>query len=239
MATYSLKLTTDIVKYGQKRVWELPVRICHWVTAASIVTLFATGLYISSPVFTSNGEAYNHFVMGRFREIHFVAGYALLFSFVVRAYWFFKGNKYSRSGVALVWRSSWWKAVGEQLKEYLGVMQGPVRLGHNSLAGLSYLVFVGMLGCAQLATGFALYSEVNPGGFWDKVFGWVIPLLGGSFRTHMWHHTLAWGFVVFIILHLYIVIFDSIRYKNGLISSIVTGNKFYKEGDLDSDDWVS
>ena len=239
MATYPLKLTADTAKYGRKSVWEAPVRITHWVTAASIVVLFATGLYISHPIFTSNGEAYRNFQMGRFREVHFVAGYALLFSLLLRVYWFFAGNKYARSGVPLVWRRSWWKALREQMLEYLGKVRGAVRLGHNSLAGLSYFLFVGALGCAQIVTGFALYGETNPGGFWDTVFGWVIPLMGGSFRTHMWHHTFAWGFVVFVILHLYIILFDSVRYKNGLISSMISGDKFYEKGDLDSDDWVS
>jgi len=239
MATYPLKLTAGTAKYGRKSVWEVPVRITHWVTAASIVVLFATGLYISHPIFTSSGEAYRNFLMGRFRQVHFVAGYALLFSLLLRVYWFFVGNKYSRSGVPLVWRGSWWKALGEQLLEYMGKVRGPVRLGHNSLAGLSYFLFIGVLGCAQIVTGFALYGETNPGGVWDTVFGWVIPLMGGSFRTHMWHHLFAWGFVIFVILHVYIILFDSVRYKNGLISSMISGDKFYEQGDLDSDDWVS
>jgi Ni/Fe-hydrogenase 1 B-type cytochrome subunit len=84
-----------------------------------------------------------------------------------------------------------------------------------------------------------MYSEVRPGGFWDKTLGWVIPLLGGSFRTHMWHHTVAWTFVVFVILHLYIVIYDSAQFKNGLITSIISGYKFYEDGDLDHDRWLS
>ena len=239
MATYPLRIGARETKYALRFVWEWPIRLTHWVTAASIVTLFTTGLYIASPFFTSNGEPYQHFVMGRFRQVHFVAGYALLFSFILRGYWFLKGNKYARSGVPLVWRASWWKNLRGQIREYAGLVAGPLRLGHNSLAGLSYVVFIGGLGCLQIATGFALYSETNPGGFWDRVFGWVIPLFGGSFRTHMWHHLFAWGFVVFVILHLYIVIFDAIRYKNGLIGSIISGSKFYKEGDLDSDDWVS
>jgi Ni/Fe-hydrogenase 1 B-type cytochrome subunit len=239
MASYPLKLVNQDARHGRKFVWEFPVRLCHWVTAVSIVTLFATGLFIAYPVATSDGEPYQNFLLGRVREVHFLAGYALLFSFLLRAYWFFAGNKYSRSGVPLFWRRNWWAALGRQVREYMGTARGAVRLGHSSLAGLSYFVLVGMLGCAQIASGFALYGETNPGGFWDRLFGWVIPLLGGSFRARMWHHTFAWGFVIFVILHLYIVIFDSVRYKNGLISSMVSGDKFYEEGDLDSDDWAS
>jgi Ni/Fe-hydrogenase 1 B-type cytochrome subunit len=95
------------------------------------------------------------------------------------------------------------------------------------------------LGWCQILTGLALYSEDNPGGFWDKLVGWIIPLLGGSFRVHMWHHTLAWSFVVFAILHIYIVLFDSHQFRNGLITSIISGYKFYEEGDLDHDRWLN
>ena len=61
------------------------------------------------------------------------------------------------------------------------------------------------------------------GGFWDKLVGWIIPLCGGAFTLRMWHHTFAWGFVVFFILHIYIVLFDDRQFKNGLISSMVAG----------------
>jgi Ni/Fe-hydrogenase 1 B-type cytochrome subunit len=240
MATgYPLRLTPEAAKYGRRQVWELPVRITHWVTATSITLLIITGFYITYPVGTSNGEPWHNFLMGRFREVHFISGYAMLFSFIVRGYWFFAGNKYSRSGVPLFWRKTWWKSVFEQIMEYMGKVRGPVTLGHNSLAGSSYFGIVGGVGLFQIVSGFALYGETNPGGFWDKVCGWIIPLLGGSYRTHLWHHFAAWAFIIFIILHLYIVLFDSVRYKDGLISAMFSGDKFYEEGDIDSDDWVS
>jgi hypothetical protein len=45
-----------------------------------------------------------------------------------------------------------------------------VHLGHNALAGLSYTIFVIGLGWLQILTGLALYSETNPGGFWDRTW---------------------------------------------------------------------
>src|ERR1039458_10663863 len=72
--------------YARKYVWQLPIRLCHWVNVLAITTLFATGLYISSPILAPNGEAWQHFVMGRVRQIHFISGYVLLFSFLVRIY---------------------------------------------------------------------------------------------------------------------------------------------------------
>ena len=67
----------------------------------------------------------------------------------------------------------------------------------------------------------------------------MIPLLGGSFRVHMWHHLFAWGFLVFAILHVYIVLYDSVQFRNGLLTSMISGRKFYQKGDLDTETWLS
>ncbi len=225
--------------YGRQYVWQLPVRISHWVNVISLSMLFLTGLYINHPILAPNGEAYRNFVMGRIREIHFLFGYILLFSFLLRVYWFYVGNNYARSGFPFVWRKSWWEDLRVQALRYLYLERGHVHLGHNALAGLSYTVLVIGLGWLQILTGLALYSESNPGGFWDTLVGWMIPLFGGSFRLHMWHHLFAWGFIVFAILHVYIVLYDDRQYKNGLISSMVAGYKFYEKGDLDHDRWLS
>jgi Ni/Fe-hydrogenase 1 B-type cytochrome subunit len=225
--------------FGRKYVWQLPVRVAHWVNVLAITTLFWTGLYMATPVLSSNGEPYQHFVMGYAREIHFIAGYAMLFAFILRVYWFYVGNNYSRSGFPFVWRAEWWADLKAQTIQYLRLERGHVHLGHNALAGAAYTVFVILLGWCQIITGLCLYAEGNRGGFWDHMVGWIIPILGGSFRVHMWHHTLAWGFVVFGILHLSIVTFDSHQYRNGLITSIISGYKFYEKGDLDHDRWIS
>ncbi len=225
--------------FRREYVWEVPVRITHWVNAACLLALFLTGLYISHPILAPSGEAYRHFVMGRVRQIHFIAAMTFVVSFMLRIYWFWLGNNYSRSGFPFVWRASWWRDLFRQAADYLKLERGHVHLGHNSMGGLAYTLFVVALGWAQIFTGFALYSETNPSGFFGRVFGWVIPFLGGSFQTRMWHHTFAWGFVVFAILHVYIILYDSTQYGNGLITSIISGYKFYKRGDLKDDRWLS
>ena len=239
MTTLSTALDRPEVRYGRKYVWEWPVRFTHWVTVLTVTLMFLTGLYISFPQLAPAGEPYNHFVMGRIRQIHFAAGMVFVFSFLARVYWFYVGNNYARSGFPFVWRPGWWADLIAQGRRYLALDRGHVHLGHNALAGLFYTIFVIGLGWCQIFTGLALYSESNPGGFWDHLLGWVIPLLGGSFRVHMWHHLFAWGFLVFFVLHIYVVLFDSHQYRNGLISSIVAGFKFYEEGDIDHDRWVS
>ena len=54
-------------------VWEVPVRITHWLIALSLFVLSATGLYIGRPFMTVPGEAGQWFVMGWMQIIHFYA----------------------------------------------------------------------------------------------------------------------------------------------------------------------
>lgn len=223
---------------GRKYVWELAIRLTHFVNLVSITMLFLTGLFIAAPILAPTGEAANHFVMGRMRELHFLFGFALLISIAIRVYWFFLGNNYARSGFPMFWRLSWYKAVIKQVIDYMHLERGHIHIGHNSLAGASYAAFFAMCGFEGV-TGLALYSESNPGGFWDRMLGWSIPLLGGSFRVHMWHHLVAWLIAVFVLFHMYIVLYDMKLYKNNLVRSIFFGTKLYEPGDHDADTWIS
>ena len=225
--------------FRRKYVWQWPIRIFHWVNAIAVTVLFFTGLYISRPILAPAGEPFNNFVMATVRQIHFAFAFIFLLNFIWRIYWFWFGNNYARSGFPFIWKASWWRDLFRQVGDYLRLERGHVHLGHNALAGLSYTIGVIALGWAQILTGLALYSESNPGGFWSKLTGWVIPLLGGSMQTHMWHHLFAWGFVVFAIIHIYIVFFDGQQYKNGLVTSMISGVKFYRNGDIDNDKWLS
>ncbi len=229
-----LRFVPGETRFGQRYVWDVPIRLTHWVTAFSVITLFATGMFISWPIVgPGTGEPANHFLMGRVRQVHFASAYALMFSFIVRGYWFIVGGRYARSGMPRFWDRRWWNGLRIQILEYMSVETGPAHVGHNALAGVSYVVMVGGLGMFQILTGFALYSQSNPGGFWDSLLGWVIPLCGGSFHTQMLHHLASWGFVIFFILHIYIVLFGAARYKNGLAGAMISGEKFFREGDLD------
>ena len=57
-------------------VWELPVRIYHWVNALCIVILCITGFIIADPPAILNAsEAYFSYWFGVVRFIHFVAAF--------------------------------------------------------------------------------------------------------------------------------------------------------------------
>jgi hypothetical protein len=80
----SLEIVPGESGYGRKYVWQAPVRLAHWINA-----LLGHDPVPDRPVHRQSGagaqrRGLNHFVMGRVREIHFVAGYALLFAFLLR-----------------------------------------------------------------------------------------------------------------------------------------------------------
>jgi Ni/Fe-hydrogenase 1 B-type cytochrome subunit len=54
-------------------VWELPVRVTHWLIVVSIAVLAVTGYYIGDPFIAVSGPARDHFVMGTMRVIHLYA----------------------------------------------------------------------------------------------------------------------------------------------------------------------
>ena len=62
-------------------VYEVPVRLWHWINAAAVLVLCLTGYFIGSPVPTLSGEASDHFMFGYLRFIHFSAGYILAIGF--------------------------------------------------------------------------------------------------------------------------------------------------------------
>ncbi len=224
---------TEPNRWVRRYVWQRPIRVFHWVYALATVVLFGTGLWIAWPAFSASGEAYDTFVFARVRTIHFAAGYIFLVAFLWRAVYFFIGNKYARSGFPYVWRRDWWRALFQQAHEYATLDIKEAKPGHNALAGLAYVIFPIGLGILLILTGFALYGQDHEGGFWEHWTGWVIPLFGGSFPTHMWHRLFAWGFAFFVIIHVYIVMVDSWAYRNGIIESMISGEKFERDDGKD------
>lgn len=209
-------------------VWQLPVRLFHWMNAACIVTLGITGYLIGSPIaFQSSGEPSFGYWFGTVRFIHFSTAYLLIFNFLFRIYWGFVGNRYATWRNFIPLRASQWQEIFRVLRVdiMLGKVEEPfASTGHNALAGLiyflSFLVFL-----AQVATGLALYSAMSAFGM-GRLFAWVIPLFGSDLAVRQWHHLLMWFFPIFIITHVYLVFYHDYVEARGGTSSMVGGWKF-------------
>ena len=209
-------------------VWELPVRLFHWFNALCIVILGATGYLIGHPIaFQSASEASFGYWFGTVRFLHFATAYLLIFNFLFRIYWGFVGNRYATWRNFIPLRRDQWKEIMRVLRVdiMLGKAEPPLEsAGHNSLAGLTYLLFF-LVFLAEVATGLALYSATSEFAM-GRLFAWVIPLFGSDLAVRQWHHLLMWIFPVFVIIHVYLVAYHDYVEGRGVLSSMVGGWKF-------------
>lgn len=214
-------------------VYEVPVRLWHWVNALAVVVLAITGYLIASPPGVVEGEASEHFLLGYIRFVHFAAGYILVVGLLGRIYWAVVGNHYARElFLPPVFKRSWWRALLHEIKWYLFLAGEPGKhVGHNPLAGLALFVFFVLGSLFMIVTGFALYGEGLGRDNWaDRWFGWVIPLFGESQDVHTWHHLGMWYLVIFSMVHVYIVVREQYLSRQSMISTMIDGWRTWKNG---------
>jgi Ni/Fe-hydrogenase 1 B-type cytochrome subunit len=214
-------------------VWQLPVRFYHWINALSIVVLCITGFLIGHPIaLQKSTEASFGFWFGTVRYIHFITAFVFFFNFVFRLYWGFVGNKYAKWDNFIPYRKSQWKEILAVLKvDILMVSQKPIdSVGHNALASLTYF-FTFLAFLIQSLTGFGLYAAMSKS-FFPKLFSWIVPLLGGDLPTRMVHHIFMWLFIVFAIIHVYLVFYHDYVERRGVTSSMIGGWKFIEKGHI-------
>ncbi|CAH2031025.1 Ni/Fe-hydrogenase, b-type cytochrome subunit [Trichlorobacter ammonificans] len=210
-------------KYKQY-IWELPVRISHWINVISIVVLSATGILIGNPSFIDVSPS--AYLMGWIRFLHFVFGYALAISVISRMIWAFRGNCYAG------WREyfPFLCPVGrKEMKEVFAYYtfrskHVPEITGHNPMAATAYF-FVFLIYWFMILTGFAMYAEHAPGGPMHALLKPVYLVLTTQ-QMHLYHHVAMYLLIGFVINHIYSAWLMDIKEKGGEISSIFSGYKF-------------
>jgi Ni/Fe-hydrogenase 1 B-type cytochrome subunit len=236
-ASHSFEKTeeADVAKAASIKsvyVYEAPVRVWHWVNALAITVLAISGYLIGSPLPSVSGEASDHYVMGYIRFAHFAAGYILAVGLLGRIYWAVVGNHHARElfWVPLFQRAYWHELLG-MLKWYAFLQKYPGRfVGHNPLARFAMVFGFMLLVLFMIVTGFALYGEGAQMGSWqERLFGWVIPLMGQSQDVHTWHHMGLWGLVIFVILHVYAAIREDIMGRSSVVSTMISGHRTFKD----------
>ncbi len=201
-------------------VWQAPVRITHWVTAACIVTLSVTGGYIADPFLIPPGGN----VMSTVRLIHIVTALVFLLSGVVRTWWLLTGNRFARWS-AFIPTSRYQATELFRQAGFYGFVRKeiPKVLGHNQLAATAYLALFALL-LVETVTGFALDGLMGsePGA---TLFGWLRELAGPQL-LRLIHHLSMWAILAIALFHVYSCILVDHIEKNGLVSSMVSGFKF-------------
>lgn len=202
-------------------VWEVPVRLTHWVTFAMLIVLTVTGAYIADPFLFSPGQD----TMRQVRFVHLIAAYIFVASGIVRTYWLFAGNRFSRWTAFIPTNRRHARELVSQTKFYVFLQRDlPEILGHNALASATYTV-VFFLFLLQTVTGFTLVGlhGTEP---WATLFGWVPSVMFGEQGVRLIHHLLMWAIIAFAIHHVYSAVLVDHLENNGLMSSIFTGSKF-------------
>lgn len=224
----------NIRSFKRVYVWELPVRIFHWLNVLSLFVLVITGFIIANPpALLSSAEATNLHSFGIVRFLHFTAGYFFFFVLILRVYWAFMGNRFAS------WKAFWpftkknWNNFWHVMKIDIMLMNEKeedvtkISIGHNSVATLSYVAMF-VIALVQIITGFALYGDMAT--WWlPKMFGWVIPFFGGDFIVRNIHHTAMWLFIFFAMVHVYLVFYHDWLEGRGEVSSMFGGYKFVSE----------
>ncbi len=210
------------MNYERRYAWSVLLRLYHWAFALSIVVLVATGLYIAHPWTTTylEGSA-GGFPMANIRYVHFVAGFIFTSAVMVRLFLLIFGNRQER-----FWNFT--PITIKNIKNLFSTMffymyltdKHEHRLGHNVLAGCFYIITL-FLAIFQIISGFYLLYPQST--FWQK---WGFAIFGTQQEARFCHHMFMWYFILFALIHIYIVVWNDIKSPEGLISSIFNGHKF-------------
>ncbi|KGM48040.1 Ni/Fe-hydrogenase, b-type cytochrome subunit [Pseudooceanicola atlanticus] len=214
-------------------VYEAPVRLWHWINAAAILTLMATGWFIGSPPPSMQiAEATHQFVFGYIRFAHFAAGMIMTVGFFGRIYWAFVGNSHARQMFYLpLHKKKWWREIWHEMKWYAFLESKPKKyVGHNPLAQIAMFFFMTVGMTFMIVTGFALYAEgVGQGTVIDAIFGPLRDWIGNSQVLHTLHHLGMWFIAIFVMIHIYAAVREDIMSRQSMVSTMISGHRTFKD----------
>ena len=211
-------------------VWELPVRFFHWINAGCIIILCITGYIIGDPPAVQHATpASENYWFGWVRLAHLAVGMIFVVNILMRVFWAFVGNRFARWFNFVPLTKEQWKSIFATLKvDILLLTKHPVYdIGHNSMAATTYLgLFV--LSVVQAVTGFMMMF-VTTNNVAEPATTWMLFNMNGFFVVRYIHHFLMWAFVLFMLVHVYLVFYHDYIERNGIASSMIGGWKFIRE----------
>lgn len=211
-------------------VWEWPVRICHWVNVISMVMLSITGFFIGSPFMTAPDTSM--YIMGWMRFLHFTFAYIFTVSVAARILWMFIGNHHASWRAFFPWLTASGRKNFIKMFRYYTFTGKKIsyEVGHNPVAATAYLGIFALF-IFQIVSGFSMYGQFAPGGFWDGILGGLNVLVGNQW-LRLLHHGVMWLLIGFIINHVYSGWLMDIKERNGTMSGIFSGYRYIEPEDL-------
>lgn len=184
-------------------VWDLPVRLFHWILAICLVTQWFTAEVFADAM-----------------DIHFYLGYFILGLIIFRLIWGFIGPKYARFSSFL--RGP--KAMFHYLQSLKNKSPEHV-VGHNSVGGLMLPLVLLLVGI-QAITGLFTTNEIVHSG---PYYGSISDSLQ---KITQWLHHQTFSFLwIFIALHIVAISWYQIGLKYDLIRPMFHGKKSVSAAD--------
>ena len=221
-------------KFDRKSEYEFSIglRATHWIRFFAITFLVVSGYYISyvfvSPEITSQPT---NFMNAKWRMAHQIAGFILIACFIFKLYLFIF-DKHSRKEVVSIVDFFSPKVWIAQIKYYLFLGPHPHLKGvYNPLQFASYFFFYVVLFLICL-TGLALYVHVyheGLGGLLYEPMRQCEELMGGLANVRTVHRVCMWVIIVFVVIHVYMAVFNAVKGKNGAMDAIISGYKYVKD----------
>ncbi len=180
----------------EAKVWDIWVRLFHWLLVVLIVVQFVTG-----------------YVGENWLEWHQRVGYVVLGLIVFRVLWGFAGSHHARFGNFL--RGP--RAIASYVKELRG--NGAPHLGHNPMGALSVIAMLLAI-AVQAATGLFANDDVMLEGPWASLVSKDV----SDFLTKV-HKINSNVLIALVVLHLLAVAYYFFVKKENLVKAMFTGKK--------------
>jgi len=191
-------------------VYSSANRILHWTRALVITGLIITGFYIAEPFLTPDGST-DKLLYAEWSQWHFILGFILLTSGLLRIYLFFFGKDSEgelRSFKDVLSIKSWIV----QLKSYFFIGELRKKGLYGPLQFMTYSAIMILVVVASV-TGLVLYVHVyhlGIGGWLYEPMRAIEAWMGGLATVRYVHHITTWGYLIFIPIHIYLVIWSAI-----------------------------
>lgn len=194
------------VRHPAREEHPLPAILLHWAHLISFFVLTTTGILIHRP----SGAIEMELV----RTAHFVAMFVFLATFVARVYWAFFGGGSSNAGSSVRIRD--WRHFAPErssrgtlwptAKYYLFFRKTrPYAAKYNPLQKTTYALLFPAGIVVMAVTGFTLYAPTV------EYMLWFATLVGGFETVRAVHYFTMWVMIAFVMVHLYLVVFEDIR----------------------------
>ncbi|MDH3973079.1 MAG: cytochrome b/b6 domain-containing protein [Deltaproteobacteria bacterium] len=244
----------EIKRFREYKVWDRTTRWFHWINFLSVLGLIAVGtviLYNKKLGISTDGKIL-------LKTIHVYIGYIFCINLTWRLVWGFIGNRYARFKAILPGGKGYMCALGEYAKGFISG-DAPGWLGHNPIGRLMVAVLLALL-LIQGGTGLIIAgTDIYYPPIGNKMKEWIakdqskLDLIKPyskenvdaakykemkKFRSpYIWtHKNLYYALLILIAIHIAAAVVSDMRERNGIISAMFSGRKFFKEKPVDAEE---